>query len=195
MWLLEDSLPIIIVSVIGGAILAGALIQTGKQTYLYGLIGWLVACFVMLSVEYVYVTDAERIEATVHEIAAAIRANNPNKVASYVSNDHPNLQALAKLQVRTVKIEAITVKQNLDVSTTPESSPPVGIARFNFVVHGQLKKSQAVGGRFAAFCVLQFKKDDDGEWRVIDYQFFDPVKKENGSQITPPGTPNLVNMQ
>lgn len=185
MWLLEESLPIIIVAVIGGAVLAGAMLQTGRQIFLYILLGWIGVCSLLLAVESVIVTDGERIEGTLYDLAAALEANDLNAVQSYISNDAPDLKTQAEKQLGYVRIESVKVKQNLLVSIHRQFNPPIGVAKVNVVITGHLMNNEAMDGHFATYLVLSFQQDTDGQWRVVSYQFFDP-RGEQAGEITPP---------
>jgi len=85
-----------------------------------------------------------------------------------------------------VQIEQVKVKQNLEVTIIRESTPPVATARVNVVMTGHLASNDALDGRFATYLVLNFQQDRDREWRVVGYQFFDPINRS--SEITPPMT-------
>ncbi len=185
MWIFEQSLPIIIIAVIGGAILAGTMLQTGKQLFLYLLIGWIAVCSLLLALEYVVVTEGERIEAVVYEIAAALEANDVEGVTSCVSDSVPSLKTQAERQMNLVEIETVKVKQNLEVTINHGSTPPIGVAKVNVKMTGHLKNNDVMDGQFATFLVLTFQQDPDGQWRVISYQFFDP-RGEQAGEITPP---------
>ena len=185
MWIFEQSLPIIIIAVIGGAILAGTMLQTGKQLFLYLLIGWIAVCSLLLALEYVIVTEGERIEAVVYDIAAALEANNVEGVTECISVVVPKLKDQAERQMKLVEIESVKVKQNLEVTINRGSTPPIGIAKVNVKMTGHLRSNSAMDGQFATFLVLTFQQDPDGQWRVISYQFFDP-RGEQAGEITPP---------
>ncbi len=185
MWLLEESLPIIIVAVIGGAILAGAMLQTGRQLFLYLLIGWIGVCSLLLAVEYAIVTDAERIENTVYSLAASLEANDIDGVSQHISNDAADVKADIESKLRLVRIESVKIKQNLHVSIHRQFTPIIGTARGNVTVTGHLANNEAMDGRFATFIVLKFQLEEDDQWRIVGYQLFDP-RGEHAGEITPP---------
>ncbi|MHC2066970.1 hypothetical protein ACYFX5_05835 [Bremerella sp. T1] len=185
MWIFEQSLPIIIIAVIGGAILAGTMLQTGKQLFLYLLMGWIALCGLMLALEYVIVTDGERIEGVIYEIAEALEANDAEGVKEHISDDAPQLKAEAQRQMGYVQIESVKLKRNLEVSIMPGSTPIIGVAKLNVKMTGHIRDNDAFNGDFATFMVLTFQQDPDGQWRVISYQFFDP-RGEQAGEITPP---------
>lgn len=185
MWIFEQSLPIIIMAVIGGAVLAGTMLQTGKQLFLYLLIGWIAVCALLLALEYSIVTDGERIEAVIYRIAEALEANDAEGVKEHISQDSPQLKAEAERQMAYVQIESVKLKRNLEVTINPGSTPIIGVAKLNVKMTGHLKNNEGWNGDFATFMVLTFQQDPDGEWRVIGYQFFDP-RGEQAGEITPP---------
>lgn len=185
MWIFEQSLPIIIIAVVGGAVLAGTMLQTGKQLFLYLLIGWIAVCSLLLALEYVIVTEGERIEAVVYDIAVALEANDVEGVTDCISDAVPNLKTQAERQMSLVQIETVKVKQNLEVTINHGSTPPIGIAKVNVKMTGHLKSNDVMDGQFATFLVLTFQQDPDGHWRVVSYQFFDP-RGEQAGEITPP---------
>ncbi|MEW4562675.1 hypothetical protein AB1K70_09125 [Bremerella sp. JC770] len=185
MWIFEQSLPIIIMAVVGGAILAGTMLQTGKQLFLYLLIGWIAVCALLLALEYSIVTDGERIEAVIYQIAEALEDNDVEGVKSFISDDSPQLKADAERQMAYVQIESVKLKRNLEVTINPGSTPIIGVAKLNVKMTGHLKNNQEWNGDFATFLVLTFQQDTDGEWRVISYQFFDP-RGEQAGELAPP---------
>lgn len=172
-------------AVVVGAILAGTMLQTGRQLFLYLLIGWIAVCSLLLALEYAIVTEGERIEAVVYDIAASLEANDVDGVLSHISDAAPQIKADAERQMNYVEIESVTVKRNLEVTIRHDSTPPIGIAKVNVKMVGHVRNQQSLGGNFATFLVLTFQQDPDGNWRVISYQFFDP-RGEQAGEITPP---------
>lgn len=185
MWIFEQPLYIVLFAAIGGAILGGALLQTGKHLFLYLLVGWIALAGIALGCEYAIVTEKEEIESVIYDVAAALEANDVEAVKSYISDDASDVRAVAQRQMAYVEIQNVKLKDNLEVSFLNGSTPEMAVAKLNVKIEGRVKGNADFQGDFATFLVLTFQKDPDGQWRIVSYDFYDP-RGEQAGQLTPP---------
>ncbi|MEX1042462.1 MAG: hypothetical protein WDZ51_17655 [Pirellulaceae bacterium] len=184
-WLFDQPLPILIVGVLGGAILAGTLAQTGNRLFLKLLLAWITLFGLLLVVEYGVITDREQVQATVYEIAAALEANDTARVQRSISDDAADLQREVEQKLNYVHVEAVKIKRNMEVNFVEQVTPRVAVAKMNVVFIGNLKSGITSEGRFPTYLILTFQQEADQAWRLADYQFFD-ARGEQAGEIRPP---------
>lgn len=171
--LVEQPLPILFVGVLLSAMLAAALVQTGRRVFLYALSGVLVLTGVLLAVERLVVTDAEHVEATLHTIARDLEQNDSAAVLRHISEMAPEIRSEAERTLKWVQISEAKIKRNLSVQVHPNRNPPLAEASFNGVIVGGDVKGSIKNQRYARFFVVTFRREQDA-WRVIRYEDKDP---------------------
>ena len=191
MWIFEQPLYIVIFAAIGGAVLGGALLQTGKHLFLYLLVAWIALAGIALGCEYAVVTENEKIEAVIYDVAAALEANDVDAVKSYISDDAPEVQNVAQRQMAYVEIQNVKLKNNLEINIVTGSTPIMAVAKLNVKIEGRVKGNADFQGDFATFLVLTLQKDPDDQWRIVSYDFYDH-RGEQAGQIVPPISAAIV---
>jgi hypothetical protein len=73
---LEDPMPIILFGIVAEAVLGIILLTTRRGVLLWAMAGVLVLVLAGVGLEWLVVTERERVEATVEGAAAAVRAND-----------------------------------------------------------------------------------------------------------------------
>ncbi len=116
-------------------------------------------------------TDQEKIESTLHRVAAALESNDHPLVYSYI---HPNATEgiqHAKGELPRYKFNDARVTRIKEIQVVPDSVPPTAIAEFNVVVNVDIGNNN---GRAARFVRVYFMQRDDC-WLIRDYEHFEPT--------------------
>ncbi|TWT31524.1 hypothetical protein [Blastopirellula retiformator] len=183
--LLEQQTTILVVGVIGAAILAGCLVQTGKKVFIPIFFLWLALAGCAALIEMAVVTPTEKVRDSVQYFGAALQSNDEARVMDVLSDIRPQMKQRARQIMNLVEIDSVSIKQPIEVIFHDPQKTHCH-AKFNVVVMGHLKSGAYVGGdRFAAFLVLDLIKEEDGKWRVAEYETYDPRGEQAGRLVEP----------
>lgn len=178
MWLMEQPYVILLAGLVLVVILIGGLIQTGKRILLYAAIGVVMATLALLALERTTITPREEVRATLHMIAHELEQNNVDGVLEYISDGRPELKSDARQKMGLVEIAEVDIKRNLKIELVEARGLQIAEARFNSVIHFDRIKGFSdfsnAQQRIPRFFVVRFRQDDDGRWRVRDYEMLDP---------------------
>lgn len=105
MWFTEDALTPIVVCGVAALVLLWWWFKTGQKALLTGAIAAVVAAGVIFVVEDLIVTDSERVELTVVDIASAFREKDLSRTLSHFSENAAVEKALVTTAINTVDIE------------------------------------------------------------------------------------------
>jgi hypothetical protein len=169
-WLLEDSLPVIVMGVILIAALAVGFIKTGSRAPLYGLAFVILLLIGLVLLERMVVTDREQVEDVLFTIAKAVERNDIDEAIRHISPEAPGVQH-ADRELRRVNFREVDIKPNLEIEVFADRSPPTAEARFNVVVVGD------IGGgpqRYPRYVEVTFEKQGE-RWVARDYQHYEPT--------------------
>ncbi|PQO44617.1 hypothetical protein [Blastopirellula marina] len=183
--LFEQQTTILVVGLIGAAIIAGCLVQTGKKVFIPVFFLWiaLAACASLL--EMTVVTPTEEVRDSVQYFGSALQSNDKERVLAVISDIRPEMKRRASYILDTVTLETVSIKNPIEVIFFDPQKTHCH-AKFNVVVFGRLKSGVYSGGdRFAAFLVLDLIKEDDGKWRVAGYETYDPRGEQAGKLVEP----------
>ena len=173
---LEDPIPVIVFGIIAVAVLGIALLRTGRGVLIVAIVGVLVLTAAGIGLEWLVVTEIERVEATLNGTAAALEANlpadDPNGVLRYVSNvpQANHTQSEARRALRYATFEKITIR-NLRIVINDKTSPPTAEAFFMAFVTAKVK-SGTFGGMGRAHPInfhLELRRES-GEWKICDHK-------------------------
>ncbi|MHB9046469.1 MAG: hypothetical protein ACYC35_11055 [Pirellulales bacterium] len=170
-WFLETPVPAIFIGILLEAVLAVILFRTGRGTVLVAMAAVLTLVLVAVAVEWIVVTDVERVEATLDGAAAALESNNLPAVLAYIA---PSAQAM-RSQVSAILPQVVITKariRNLKITVNKFTSPPTAKAEFTANFAG--KGAGALQGQFPyenyvrAFTVKLRREGD--RWLMTEYQ-------------------------
>ncbi|UUO08714.1 hypothetical protein M4951_10440 [Blastopirellula sp. J2-11] len=183
--LFEQQTTILVIGLIGAALIAGCLVQTGKKVFIPVFFLWvaMIACASLM--EMSIVTPTEKVRDAVHYFGAVLQSNNKAKVLETITDIRPEMKRRASFILDTVELDSVSIKDPIEVIffDAPQTHCH---AKFNIVVTGRLKKGGYGGGdRFAAFLVLDLIQEEDGKWRVADYEAYDPRGEQAGRLVEP----------
>lgn len=169
-WLLEDQITIIVGTAAVALLLAIIALKTGRGVLLLAVVGVVLLGGVLLLIEYLVVTDREKIYDTIDQLAAAVEANDLEATSEFISTsatmaipgevaDMMASGSFSKVQVSTDR----TIKIN------HHTSPPTATATFTAwaQVSGFRTPTQKV--------TLTFRLEDD-RWRLSKFKYGPLVK-------------------
>ncbi|MCC9604710.1 hypothetical protein LOC68_26645 [Blastopirellula sp. JC732] len=183
--LLEQQTTILVIGVIGAAIIAGCLVQTGKKVFIPVFFLWIALAGCAALIEMAVVTPTEQVRDSVLYFGSALQSNDQARVMDVLSDIRPEMKQRARYILNLVTIDSVSVKQPIEVIFFDPQKTHCH-AKFNVVVVGRLKSGAYAGGdRFAAFLVLDLIKEEDGKWRVADYETYDPRGEQAGRLAEP----------
>ncbi len=179
-WLLQEPLYIAILGVVAIAMLGFAWLQTRFQALLYATLAAIVVTGLLLAVEHWVETDAERVEKTLHEIAAAVERNDLPAVMQFAASGAIDARSRLENEFPRYHFERVSIKHNLEVKIDYDRQPAEATATFNVVVVGTAK---SLSGRFHVPRFVEVKLvEENGQWRVSDYRHWSPQRH---LQLTP----------
>ena len=95
-WLVEQPVTIFALGLVTLAIMAGALVHTGRRIFLYAVFAVVLLTAGMLLIERLAVTEVERVEATLYALANDLRKNDAEAVLQHISTGSPDVLMDAK---------------------------------------------------------------------------------------------------
>ena len=178
MWLMEQPYLILGGGVLLTIMLVAGLLQTGKRSLIYAVAGVALATLALLFLERTTITPREEVKATLHLIAHELEENNPSGVLDFISDGRPELKQEAQRRMNMVQIAEVDIKSNLKVELVEARGMTIAEARFNCVIRlDRIKGFSDFSDpqqRFPRFFVVRLRQDEDGRWRVRDYEMQDP---------------------
>lgn len=172
--LMEQPLLIVFGGVTLITILIGGFIQTGKRPILYGAAAVLLLTIGLLGLERTTITPHEAVRATLFVIADDLKHNYVESVVEHISPGRPELIQQARNYMGMVEIFEVDIKRNLRIEIYEEKGMEIAEAKFNVVFKAKDKRGFLDEKRpIPRFFTVRFK-NEDGAWRVRNYEMADP---------------------
>jgi len=167
-WLVEDPLPIVLVGVAAEVVLLVLLLQTDRGRLMLGMLGVLMLTGLLLTVEWLVVTDRERVEGTLQEIATALEQQNTAGVLSHIARDAADLRGEVQSRLARHQIAEARIGSHAKITFNRLTDPPSATARF--LARIKLRGGgNTPEGNFAGRFTVQLV-EEDGQWKVAGYQ-------------------------
>ncbi len=166
-WLTEDPTLTIVLGGIVIAVLLVALLKTGRGIFLFALLGAIFVVAALVLVEYLIVTEREKVYQTIFDLAGAIEANDRDAVQSYIAPQSPQIGRDADRLLKVFKIEEVKITDGPQISIDDFTSPPTADVELVAVAYG----STAAGSfRPAPTRLYVTLRQQDGRWLVESYR-------------------------
>ena len=165
--LVEDPTWIIVLGIVVEAMLAVLLVNLRQGWIAWVMLGVFVLVLAGVGLEWLIVTDRERVEATLCGAAEAVEANDLDRLLMDYIDPHANLarqlatDALKSLEVTSAKISGLRVKIN------ELTSPPTAEAKFIGSVRFEDPRGRIPYRSRAANCTILLRLEND-RWLVTD---------------------------
>lgn len=118
-----------------------------------------------------FTTDAEQIEANIHEMAAAVVANDTKGVLKFFSPRAERFRARIAIAMGTFNIRDDMRITDMEVEVRAENTLATSHFRANATIVG---KASALGGRGATRWLLKWQKQE-GEWKITEVIRLHPI--------------------
>lgn len=180
MWFTEVAWPPMVIA-IGLAVAALVLWRERLQRkYLLLAVVGSAAAIATYFIEKSVVTDRERIEDAIDQLAMSFQRGDSAAVLDAISQQAPALRQLASLALKRVEVTDISVTAvNVELRGLGDSR-----AKSHFRVNGTvtLDKSHKIGHQPTRW-IATWQKETD-RWRMIDIEQLDPISGEGISDAT-----------
>ncbi len=141
-----------------------------KEALIAGCIAFIItAGLVLLSINLI--TDRERITLILDEVAVALKANDHDRVFSYIHPNAVDAVRRAEAELPNYAFTDARVTRIRDIKINNATTPPTAIAEFTVVVNVNTQGMQYNGPRLIRVYFMQ----RDGRWLVRDYEHTAPT--------------------
>jgi hypothetical protein len=186
-WLVEGRNSVYVVLAAVAVVLLLVWERTRERLYLYALIAVCLLAGLYFALDHLVETERKQVTRKVREMAAGVRARDVNAIFTHIS-ERFNRNGVGKAAfrdlvdglLRTRRIDEVEV-WDFDFTTpvtsvqVPGESAPVPAIRVSFMAK---PKGGVAAGEFGR-CEARFIRDPDGQWRLFDFQVFNPAVDSN----------------
>jgi len=168
MVLLEDPTPALVVGILAAVVCGVALLRTTRGIYLLALAGVVLATLAFVGLEWLVVTEVERVETTIEAGATALEADDLDLALGLCAPEAEDVRQAARRTLAVVRFTKVKIT-DLKVSINRLTSPPTATAELTVLVSGRPRR----GGfeeMSRPFGVRLFLQSRDGRWLVTDYE-------------------------
>ncbi|MFV2065629.1 MAG: hypothetical protein ACC645_01515 [Pirellulales bacterium] len=168
-WLVEDPLPIVLAGIAAEVVLLVILFQTGRGLVMLGMLGVLMVTGLLLAIEWLVVTDRERVEGALYGIASALERHDTEGVLSRIASDATELRGEIEARLARHQIAEARIGGHAEVTFNRLTNPPSATARFfaRFKLRGG--GGDLPDGNFAGRFTVRLV-EEEGQWKVAGYQ-------------------------
>jgi hypothetical protein len=167
-WLFENPIPLIVIGVVIGTILLVMVYSTGQPRWLYIFGGFVLLWGGLLVVEKLVVTPREKLLATIEDGAAAVRANDWTRAATFIAPSAQKTSQQLQAQAKRYTIRELSILNRVlkfDNDSNPQTCD-VGL-----LLKIAEAKSGYEGGAQVSLHFVWFEKE--GKWLVESYEVND----------------------
>jgi len=169
MILLQDPMPIIIVGVLVVAVLGAILLSTGRGIFLIAMLGVIALTLLGVGVEWLVVTEKERVEASLEATADAMVSNDINAILACCSESAKHTRGEARRAVRYAKFVKVKItKLEIDDINYLTSLPTVTVC-LTAVITASDRGGQFSEATRPIFFTLQLRKESD-RWLITSHE-------------------------
>ncbi|MFM7844634.1 MAG: hypothetical protein ACKOBW_10645 [Planctomycetota bacterium] len=164
---------------VGTLLLAGLLAgwyQLRDSRLLLGVIAVLVVMGGWLVVDRLVVTERERIERVIDDVAEAVLRGDAERAVSHFHRSRQDMRDLAISELKLFQVTAIEIKRPIKIELVgaDERQATKATARFNIVVTGGDLAGLIKDRRVPRYLEVEFFKEGD-RWWVDRYEHHDPL--------------------
>lgn len=174
-WLFESPVAIAALGVLALVFAGVAWAQTGRNAFLI-LGGVIIAITIgLLALEKAVVTDGEAVTAKLYEIAADLERNDSAKLVGHIVQSRTAEKARAASEMKMHHFRDVTIGKIHHIELKPNHQPPEVDIEFNVSASGDFFNGQISRDDIGRWVRLVFWKEDDGQWRIADYEHNEPT--------------------
>ncbi len=169
MFMLESPWPIVLSGIVIEALLALALLRTGRGRFLWIMLGVGVLVGGGLLLERCITTDQEAVEDCLDAIVAAAEANDINRLLENVSPKAVKVQIEARAVLNRVEVTKARLT-DLETKINRLTNPPSAKVKFRVIGTGRDRSGEIPYQGFAEYLAVDLRQEN-GRWLVFDYSF------------------------
>lgn len=170
--LIESFWLYIVVGLIAEAILATALVQTGRGVFLWAMLGVAVLAVGGALLEVLIETDKEKVENTLYGAADALCTNVPERVFEYIGPQAENVRRDAEFALERIEVTDATFA-NLKIEFNQMTSPPKAMAQFEGIIRFEDRREVFPYQFYKAPVTVELRKHGD-RWLIVGHDFTRP---------------------
>lgn len=169
-WLFEDPTMLIAAGVLIEALLAVALVKSGRGALVGVMLGVLLLVVLGVVVEQTVVTERERVEAVLDAASAALVAGNADAVLRTIDPAAAELRSYVRSVMSQARITEVKL-YDLVITVNSRTTPPTARADFMGRVKGTYRGDAPAGGEGLALrrLTVELRRDPEG-WLITDYR-------------------------
>ena len=164
-WLTEDPTLVLVIGALALSALIVALLKTGRAVLVLAILGVVLVVGACVLLEFLVVTERERVEATVYGVAAAMQDNDTNRVLSYISTRAGNVREQAQWVLRMFEVEEAKITDGPFIVINELTSPPSATVELMAVARGKLRTGSLGHKQFPSRFVVTLGLEND-QWRI-----------------------------
>jgi hypothetical protein len=176
MWLLESPYTIVALGVALIFALGAAWTASGRQELLYALAAAIVLLFGALITERLIVTDREKIEATLREIAHDVKNNDHRRIIRHIHSSALSIKQKAQAELPKYRFTEFRITKINLIDVDRSADPPSAVVECNVVGGGTFHEQGLEMDHVARWVKLHLLREKDGRWTVADYEHDDPQR-------------------
>ncbi len=167
-WIVENPAPVIVVGLLVEALLAIALLRSGRGVLLGVMAAVAVVVAGLVVLEWAVETEVERVEATLQNLERALESNDLKRILAHIDPEADRLRTvIGRFQPR-YEITTANVGRDLKVTIDESTNPPTARAVFTARIHGEDRRGTFAGGTWINELELILRRHDD-RWLLYDY--------------------------
>lgn len=167
-WLVEDPLPIIVAVVLIQFVLVVVLYQTGRGVVLVAMAAVLVLGLVGLAIEWVVVTDRERVSDQLQELATAVERGDVQRVLASIDPQAAPVRADAQQYMDRFEIDSARLHL-LSLHINQVTNPATARVRVRIAASGRDLRGQSPWERFVRTIELELREENE-RWVIHSYR-------------------------
>jgi len=135
-WLFENPWPALVAGVIAEGVLAIVLVTSGRGKWIGVMVLVALLTIGLLVMERLVVTEVERVENSLDEVAVALEHNDRQGVLDHLSPSAAGLRSHAASTLQQLTINEAHIGSDLTVRINELKSPPTATATFTARISG-----------------------------------------------------------
>lgn len=169
MWIVENPLPILLLGIAAEAVLVVVLFQSGRGAILLAMAAVAVVTAALLLVEWLVVTDTERIETVLYRAAAALRDNDVDGVLECLAPAAVDLRRSVAARLAHLEVAEARITSRPNIRLNRLTNPPAATGTFFGRVRVSGGFDGVVAGPFIGRVTVELERRDD-QWAIVGYQ-------------------------
>ncbi|MGA2618723.1 MAG: hypothetical protein ABSF26_14005 [Thermoguttaceae bacterium] len=172
MMFLESPWPALLLGIAAEAILLVILVRSGRGVLLWAIGGVALLTALAVVVEQLIPTHRKQVTATLQGAAAALEANDLERLLETISPAAADTRAAARWALDTALFVQLQIR-NLEIAINSTTSPPTARTTFTAVATGRDRRGE-IEGVFSRPVRMEVDlRRESGRWLITAHRFLD----------------------